>query len=51
MPLSHWSEPELLEVASSDPSLIDGLEEGKHPELFVDVDELSEAILPLSHRA
>ena len=51
MPLSQCSEPELLELVSSDPSLIDGLKDGKHPELFVEVDELSDAILPLSHLA
>ena len=51
MPLSHWSEPELLEFVSSDPSLIEGLNEGKHPELLVEVDELSDAIRPLSHLA
>ena len=51
IPLSHWSEPELLEFVSSDPSLIEGLNDGKHPELFVEVDELSDAILPLSHLA
>ena len=50
MPLSHWSEPELLEFVSSDPSLIEGLKEGKHPELLVEV-ELSDAIRPLSHLA
>jgi len=51
MPLSHWSEPELFEFVSSDPSLMEGLNDGKHPELFVEVDELSDAILPLSHLA
>ena len=50
IPLSHWSEPELLEFVSSDPSLIEGLKEGKHPELLVEV-ELSDAIRPLSHLA